>query len=168
MNRSKGMNASEKTYMMEHEFVSRMEELIPAPNEETSRNLLDLANGLWFEMKDDLYHAISFVSRHFTTETLQNVYNLCGTEKAGLLPWEIIGAAVYLQTDTPAEEIGKDEWRDFVILPTAETADAVSTLAVCTVREKGQETLLYRAGRCNRQSRKGQNNGSGDPVADKL
>ena len=73
MNQTEGMNAPEKTYMTEDELVSRMEELIPAPNEETKRNLLDLANGLWFEMKDDLYHAISFVSRHFTTEALQNM-----------------------------------------------------------------------------------------------
>ena len=68
-------------------------------------------------MKDDLYHAFSFVSRHFTSETLQNVYDLCGTRETGLLPWEIIGAAVYVQTGTPAEEISKDEWKDFVLRP---------------------------------------------------
>lgn len=143
MNQTEDMNTPEKTYMTEHEFISRISELIPAPNAETNHNLLELANGLWFEMKDDLYHAFSFVSRHFTTETLQNVYNLCGTQKAGLLPWEIIGAAVYLQTGTPAEEISKDEWQNFVLLPTAETADAISTLAVCTVRENGHETQFY-------------------------
>lgn len=143
MNQTEDMNTPEKTYMTEHEFISRISELIPAPNAETNHNLLDLANGLWFEMKDDLYHAFSFVSRHFTTETLQNVYNLCGTQKAGLLPWEIIGAAVYLQTGTPAEEISKDEWQNFVLLPTAEAADAISTLAVCTVRENGHETQFY-------------------------
>lgn len=59
--------------------------LIPTPSAEANSHLLDLANGLWLEMKDDLYHAFSFVSRHFTSETLQNVYDLCGTRETGLL-----------------------------------------------------------------------------------
>ena len=63
MNQTEDMNTPEKTYLTEHEFISRISELIPAPNAETNHNLLDLANGLWFEMKDDLYHAFSFVSR---------------------------------------------------------------------------------------------------------
>ena len=91
-------------------------------------------------MKDDLCHAFSFVSRHFTAETLQNVYDLCGARETGLLPWEIIGAAVYVQTGTPAEEISKNEWKDFVLLPTPESAGAISSLAICTVRENGEET----------------------------
>ena len=117
--------------------------LIPTPSAEANSHLLDLANGLWLEMKDDLYHAFSFVSRHFTSETLQNVYDLCGTRETGLLPWEIIGAAVYVQTGTPAEEISKDEWKDFVLLPTPESAGAISSLAICTVRENGEETQFY-------------------------
>lgn len=134
---------STKTYMSEQEFTAHMDGLIPTPSAETNSHLLDLANGLWLEMKEDLYHAFSFVSRHFTTETLQNVYDLCGAKETGLLPWEIIGAAVYLQTGTPAEEISEAEWKDFVLLPTPETADALSPLAVCTVRENGQETQFY-------------------------
>ena len=128
MNQTEGMNASEKAYMTEHEFISRMNALIPASDEESNHNLLDLSNGLWFEMKDDLYHTISFVSRHLPWRTLQNVYNLCATERAGLLPWDIIGVALYLQTGTPDEEISEAEWRNFVLLPTAKTADVVSTL----------------------------------------
>lgn len=103
--------------MTEHEFVSRVNELIPVPNAETNSDLLDLANGRWFEIKDDLYHAFSFVPRHFATETLQNVHGQCGTRKTGLLPQEIIGAAVYIQTGIPAEEIGKEERRNVVLLP---------------------------------------------------
>lgn len=132
-----------KTYMSEQEFTAHMNGLIPTPSAEVNNHLLDLANGLWLEMKDDLYHAFSFVSRHFTSETLQNVYDLCGTRETGLLPWEIIGAAVYVQTGTPAEEISKDEWKDFVLLPTPESAGAISSLAICTVRENGEETQFY-------------------------
>lgn len=57
-------------YMSEQEFTAHMDKLIPAPSVETNRNLLNLANGLWLDMNDNLYHAFSFVSRHFTTETL--------------------------------------------------------------------------------------------------
>lgn len=143
MNQAESANTQAKTYMSEQEFISRMNELIHTPSAETNSNLLDLANGLWFEMKEDLYYAFSFVSRHFTAETLQNVYDLCGAKASCLLPWEIIGAAVYLQTGTPGEEISEAEWRDFVLLPTVETVNAVSPLAVCTVRENGQETQFY-------------------------
>lgn len=132
-----------KTYMSEQEFVAHMNELIPTPSEETNKNLLDLASSLWWEMKDDLYHAFSFVSRHFAPETLQSVYDLCGARTAGLLPWELIGAAIFSQTGTPPETISTDEMRAFVLLPEPETAGTVSTLATCTVRENGQETLFY-------------------------
>lgn len=94
-------------------------------------------------MNDNLYHAFSFVSRHFTTETLQNVYNICGTGKDALLPWEIIGAAIYLQTDTPPEEISKEEWKNFVLLSMPETAVTISSLATCAVQENGRQTLSY-------------------------
>ena len=143
MNQAESANTQAKTYMSEQEFISHMNELIPTPSAKTNSNLLDLANDLWFEMKEDLYYAFSFVSRHFTAETLQNVYDLCGAKASCLLPWEIIGAAVYLQTGTPGEEISEAEWRDFVLLPTVETVNAVSPLAVCTVRENGQETQFY-------------------------
>ena len=109
MNQKEPANTQTKTYMSEQEFISRMNELIPTPSAETNSNLLDLAKGLWFEMKEDLYHALSFVSHHFTAETLQNVYDLCGAKETGLLPWEIVGAAIYLQTGTPAEEINETE-----------------------------------------------------------
>lgn len=109
MNQAESANTQAKTYMSEQEFISRMNELIPTSSAETNSNLLDLANGLWFEMKEDLYYAFSFVSRHFTAETLQNVYDLCGAKASCLLPWEIIGAAVYLQTGTPGEEISEAE-----------------------------------------------------------
>lgn len=132
-----------RIYMSEQEFTAHMDKLIPTPSVETNSNLLDLANSLWLEMKEDLYHTFSFVSRHFTSETLQNVYDLCGTREAGLLPWEIIGTAIYLQTGTPPEEISKDEWESFVLLPTPETAGTLSSLATCTVRENGQETQFY-------------------------
>ena len=143
MNQPEFVDIPAKTYMSEQEFITHMDELIPTPSVETNNNLLDLANSLWWEMKDDLYHAFSFVSRHFTPETLQSVYDLCGARKAGLLPWEIIGAAIYSQTGTPPETISTDEMRAFVLLPEPETAGTVSTLAACTVRENGQETLFY-------------------------
>ena len=63
MNQTEDMNTPGRTYRTEHEFISRISELIPAPNAETNHNLLVLANGLWFEMKDDLYHAFS-ADRH--------------------------------------------------------------------------------------------------------
>ena len=140
MNQPEFVDAPAKAYMSEQEFIAHMDELIPTPSVETNNNLLDLANSLWWEMKDDLYHAFSFVSRHFTPETLQSVYDLCGARRAGLLPWEIIGAAIYSQTGTPPETISTDEMRAFVLLPEPETAGTVSTLAACTVRENGQET----------------------------
>ena len=143
MNQPEFVDIPAKTYMSEQEFIAHMDELIPTPSVETNNNLLDLANSLWWEMKDDLYHAFSFVSRHFTPETLQSVYDLCGVRRAGLLPWEIIGAAIYSQTGTPPETISTDELRGFVLLPEPETANTVSTLATCTVRENGQETLFY-------------------------
>lgn len=70
-----------KTYMSDQEFTAHMEELISTPNAEANHNLLDLANSLWFELKEDLYHTFSFISRHFSPEVLQNVYDLCGDPK---------------------------------------------------------------------------------------
>lgn len=72
MNQPEFVDIPAKTYMSEQEFIAHMDELIPTPSVETNSNLLDLANSLWWEMKDDLYHAFSFVSRHFTPETLQS------------------------------------------------------------------------------------------------
>ena len=54
-----------KPYMSDQEFTAHMEELISTPNAEANHNLLDLANSLWFELKEDLYHTFSFISRHF-------------------------------------------------------------------------------------------------------
>lgn len=134
---------NQKEFMSDQEFVAHMDQLIPAPSPETNSNLLDLSHGLWLEMKDDLYHALSFVSHHFSRDVLQGVYDLCGGREQGLLPWEIIGAAIYLQTGTPADEISNAEWNDFVILSTPESANALSSLAACTVAENGREELFY-------------------------
>ena len=74
------------------------------------------------------------------------MYDLCGTREAGLLPWEIIGTAIYLQAGTPPEEISKDEWESFVLLPTPEITGTLSSLTTCTVRENGQEISSYGTG----------------------
>ena len=129
--------------MEKEEFISHLNDLIPVPSAKANEKLVELGDALWLEMKDDLYHAFSFVSRHFTPETLQSVYDLYGARRAGLLPWEIIGAAIYSQTGTPPETISTDEMRAFVLLPEPETAGMVSTLAACTVRENGQEKQFY-------------------------
>lgn len=60
-----------------------------------------------------------------------------------MLPREMLGAAIYLQAETPLREIKIDEREIFIILPTPETPDAISSLATCTVREYGCETRLY-------------------------
>ena len=64
---------NQKVYMTDQEFTARMAALIPAPSAEVNDSLLDLAHSLWFEMKEDLYHTFSFISSHFTPETLQKV-----------------------------------------------------------------------------------------------
>lgn len=143
MNQKVSMDTPEKTCMSEQEFITHINELIPNPSVETNNELLDFANEFWIEMKDDLYHAFSFVSHHFTKETLQNVYDLFGTQKSGMMPREIIGLAIYLQAGTPPENISKDEWGDFVFMPMPETADTISPLAICTVWENGQEIPFY-------------------------
>ena len=132
-----------KIYMSDQEFTAHMNGLIPVPSAETNHNLLDLTDGLWFELKEDLYHTFAFISRHFTTETLQNVYDLCGTQKQGVLPWGLIGTAIYLQAGASPQEIGKAEWKEFQVFSTPESADTVSSLAACTVRENGAETRFY-------------------------
>lgn len=117
------------------------------PNAEANHNLLDLANSLWFELKEDLYHTFSFISRHFSPEVLQNVYDLCGDPKNGFLPWELLGAAIYLQTGTPPPETRKDEWnaewKELQILSTPQSPDTISSMGSCTVREHGKETRFY-------------------------
>ncbi|MDE7218449.1 MAG: hypothetical protein K2O45_02340 [Oscillospiraceae bacterium] len=47
---------STKTYMSEQEFTTHMDGLIPTPSAETNSRLLDLANGLWLEMKEEVSH----------------------------------------------------------------------------------------------------------------
>lgn len=134
---------TEKIHMSDQEFTAHMNALIPAPSAETNRNLLDLADALWFGLKEELYHTFAFISHHFTTETLQNVYNLCGTQKQGVLPWELIGTAICLQAGASPLEIGTAEWKEFQVLFTPEAADTISSLAACTVRENGAETRFY-------------------------
>ena len=134
---------NQKVYMTDQEFTARMAALIPAPSAEVNDSLLDLAHSLWFEIKDDLYHTFSFISHHFTPETLQTVYDLCGVRERGILPWELLGTAIYLQTGTPPQEIGSQEWQDFRILSTPNAPDTLSTMGLCTVREHGAETQLY-------------------------
>lgn len=133
----------EKTYMSDQEFTDQMNALIPAPSAEANHNLLASADGLWFELKEELYHTFAFISRHFTTETLQNVYDRCKTEQQGLLPWELIGTAIYLQAGASPPEIGTAEWKEFQILATPESAETLSSLAACTVRENGAEARFY-------------------------
>lgn len=133
----------EKTYMSDQEFTDQMNTLIPAPSVEANRNLLDLADALWFGLKEDLYHTFAFISRHFTAETLQNVYDCCETKNHGALPWELIGTAIYLQAGASPQEIGKAEWKEFQVLDTPESADTISSLAACTVRENGADTRFY-------------------------
>ena len=133
----------EKIYMSDQEFTVHMNALIPAPSAEANRNLLDLADALWFGLKEDLYHTFAFISRHFTAETLQNVYDCCETKNHGALPWELIGTAIYLQAGASLPEIGEAEWKEFQVLSTPESADTISSLAACTVRENGAETRLY-------------------------
>ena len=133
----------EKIYMSDQEFTVHMNALIPTPSVEANRNLLDLADALWFGLKEDLYHTFAFISRHFTAETLQNVYDCCETKNHGALPWELVGTAIYLQAGASPQEIGKAEWKEFRVLSTPESADTISSLATCTVRENGAETRLY-------------------------
>ena len=72
--------------MSSQEFIARINALIPSPNEEASKNLLDFGNSLWLRLKEDLYNAFSFISRHFTPDTLQGVYDLSGIANEGMLP----------------------------------------------------------------------------------
>lgn len=51
--------------MSSQEFIARINALIPSPNEEASRNLLDFGNSLWLRLKENLYNTFSFISRHF-------------------------------------------------------------------------------------------------------
>lgn len=134
---------NQKVYMTDQEFTARMATLIPAPSAEVNDSLLDLAHSLWFEMKEDLYHTFSFISSHFTPETLQKVYDLCKDKDHGILPWELVGTAIYLQAGMPPQEIGKQEWQDFQILSTPNAPDTLSTMGICTVREHGAETRFY-------------------------
>ena len=129
--------------MEKEEFVSHLNELIPVPSAETNEKLVKLGDALWLEMKDDLYHALSFISRHFSQNVLQAVYDLSGATEQDLLPWDMIGAAVYLQAGTPVQQISKAAWKDFALLSTPGSPDALSTLATCTVRENGRETQFY-------------------------
>ncbi len=129
--------------MEKEEFLSRLEELIPATSEKTNEKLLELGDALWLEMKDDLYYTFSFVSHHFSRDVLQTVYDLSGAMEQDLLPWEMIGAAIYLQAGTPVEQISKRDWRDFTLFSIPETANTISPLATCSVRENGQETRFF-------------------------
>ena len=94
-------------------------------------------------MKEDLYHTFSFISNHFTPETLQKVYDLCEDKDHGILPWELVGTAIYLQAGMPPQEIGKQEWQDFQILSTPNAPDTLSTMGICTAREHGAGTRFY-------------------------
>ena len=132
-----------KAYMSDQEFTARMAALIPTPSEKGDSSLLALADELWLGMKEDLFHTFSFIAHHFASETLQNVYDLCGTREQGLLPWELMGAAIYMQAGTHPKEIGRAEWDHFVILPTIEAPDTVSSLAVYTVHEHQRATRFY-------------------------
>ena len=77
-------NPSRETCEMSNqEFIAHINTLIPAPNKEINGNLLDFGNSLWFELKEDLYNAFTFISRHFTPETLQSVYDLSGAMDQG-------------------------------------------------------------------------------------
>lgn len=111
------------------EFIARINALIPFPTEEANRNLLDFGNSLWLRLKEDLYNASSFISRHFIPDTLQGVYDLSRIANEGRLPWEMIGAAIYLQTNTPVQEIEEDSWGYFVGFTTQKAPDKISSLA---------------------------------------
>lgn len=75
------------------------------------------------------------------------MYDLCGDPKNGFLPWELLGAAIYLQTGTPPPETRKDEWnaewKELQILSTPQRPDTISSMGSCTVREHGKETRFY-------------------------
>lgn len=62
--------------MSSQEFIARINALIPSPNEEANKNLLDFGNSLWLRLKEDLYNAFSFISRHFGRfNPLELLYN---------------------------------------------------------------------------------------------
>ena len=111
---------NQKVYMTDREFTAHMAALIPTPSAEVNDILLGLAHSLRFELKEDLYHTFSFISRHFIPETLQKVYDLCKGKEQGILPWELVGTAIYLQAGTSPQEISKRGWKDFQILSTPE------------------------------------------------
>ncbi len=129
--------------MSDQEFLIHINALIPFTSEEANSNLLDFANSFWIELKEDLYHTFSFVAHHFTPEVLQGVYDLSGDANGGMLPWGLIGAAIYLQTNTPVQEIQEDAWDHFTVFSTPETPNTLSALAICTVRENGRATRFY-------------------------
>ena len=41
--------------MSSQEFIARINALIPSPNEEANKNLLDFGNSLWLRLKEDLF-----------------------------------------------------------------------------------------------------------------
>ncbi len=55
----------------------------------------------------------------------------------------MIGAAIYLQTNTPAQEIKEDSWDYFVGFTTQKAPDKISSLALCTVHENGCAAQFY-------------------------
>lgn len=134
--------------MMERtDFEQRINTLLLRPDPGTTAALFALGQELGQEDACDgareLLDSLRFISRHFSSETTQGVYEII-RHGAAALPSEMVAAAVYIEGGgTPQGAAEMADAGQFLYSHWLPSAEEISPLAVCDLTESGQRLSCH-------------------------
>lgn len=134
--------------MTKEDFMRQINKLVPWPDSETSSALFAFGRELGHESgcdgAQDLLNSLSFISRHFGTETAQSAYEII--QYGAALPGEMVAAAFHMAgglgcSPRQAAQMARDG--EFMCFYEPKNAEELSPLAVCSVEENGKLLTCY-------------------------
>lgn len=132
--------------MKKEEFERLIRQMVPHPDVAATEKWYaygrDMNDGGSDSFLRELASSFGFIAHHFSTETVQKVYEIIGYGTA--LPSEMVAAAVYLQNgDTPQRMAALAEKGHLMCFHQPKTADEASPLALVSVTEAGKTQTFY-------------------------
>lgn len=128
--------------MKYEEFDQQIREMIPQPSAAITDALYRMGVEALEDRPQDLLIAFEFISRYFSVDVLQGVYEIIQHGSA-VLPNELVAAAVFLQAGDTSEHMAQMAKNgELMCFYSPREKGEISPLAICSVLEAGKRSII--------------------------
>lgn len=129
--------------MKYEEFDQQIREMIPQPSAAITDALYRMGVEALEDRPQDLLIAFEFISRYFSVDVLQGVYEIIQHGSA-VLPNELVAAAVFLQAGDTSEHMAQMAKNgELMCFYSPREKGEISPLAICSVLEAGKKVNYF-------------------------